>query len=202
MKRIKIGKGLLWALIDDEDYDRINSMSWQIKRDHHTTYAKHVEINPDGSTSNTLMHRLIISCPPGSVIDHIDGNGLNNQRSNLRKCTNKQNSRNSESRRGTSIYKGVVYRKDVHKYRARIRVYYVGLHIGHYEEEITAAKAYDKAALYYFGEFARLNFPELLDEYKSNPFVPRPGETKENLDVEYRKRGMYNKSELGIVSIQ
>lgn len=99
-----------------------------------------------------------MDAPKGKEVDHKDGNGLDNQKSNLRLCTHKQNTRNSISIKGTSIYKGVFWCKDRLKWRAGIKNNYKTINLGYYESEVNAAFAYDKAAIKYFGEYARLNF--------------------------------------------
>lgn len=92
---------------------------------------------------------------PGEVFDHIDRDLLNNKRSNLRQCTKQQNCCNSPSRKGSSIYKGVTFHSN--KWQARIRVFNKCISLGHFRLEKDAAKAYDKAAIKYFGDFAYTN---------------------------------------------
>jgi hypothetical protein len=95
-------------------------------------------------------------------VDHIDHNGLNNRRSNLRLCTAQQNARNHRPQlRGSSKYKGVSWRQDGKVFRALIWHNGKSINLGRFKNEIDAAKAYDKAAKKYFGEFAYLNFPDL-----------------------------------------
>ncbi len=104
------------------------------------------------------MHRLIMGSPVGMHVDHIDGNPLNNVRSNLRVCTHKENLRNCISRIGTSKYKGVHWSKVSSKWASAIIVDGKKKHLGVFHDEIEAAKTYDLAAVKHFGEFARLNF--------------------------------------------
>jgi hypothetical protein len=106
------------------------------------------------------MHRQVTNAPKGLVVDHINHNGLDNRRANLRLCTKQQNNCNSRSfRHKTSNYKGVFKEKGSKKFRAYIRFNKKPVHIGMFELEIDAAKAYDKKAKELFGEFAYLNFP-------------------------------------------
>jgi hypothetical protein len=98
--------------------------------------------------------------PPGLVVDHIDGNGLNNTRVNLRICTSAQNICNSKGRSKTSKYKGVTRRKMSNKWFAQIKFNRKHIDIGRFDNEIEAAKAYDNVARKLFKEFAYLNFPE------------------------------------------
>jgi len=106
------------------------------------------------------MHRLIMQPPEGMVVDHIDGNGLNNRRSNLRICTPHQNSFNQPQRPGTSRFKGVSFRRDCGKWDVQIRMKGKALHLGLYEDEEQAAHVYDCKAVELYGRFAYLNFPD------------------------------------------
>jgi len=106
------------------------------------------------------MHRYLMNFPRGLVIDHIDGNGLNNCKANLRLCTQAENARNVPARPGTtSKYKGVHKIKESNTWRAAISVNHKRKHLGVFDDEIEAAKAYDSVARKYHGEFAYLNFP-------------------------------------------
>jgi hypothetical protein len=109
-----------------------------------------------------LLHRLIMTCPPGMVIDHIDGNKLNNKRNNLRVCTRQQNTFNSKrNAKNNSGYKGVYLHKQPggrSLWRARIKINYKTIHLGLFEDPRDAGLAYDVAAIKYFGVFARPNF--------------------------------------------
>jgi hypothetical protein len=113
-----------------------------------------------------LMHREIMRPRPGMVVDHIDHNGVHNRQSNLRVCTSAENQRNRPGVGGSSQYKGVSYDKEHKKWEAGITLRGKRIHIGLFESEIEAARAYDRKALELFGEFAYLNFPEelLIDE--------------------------------------
>jgi AP2 domain/HNH endonuclease len=94
-------------------------------------------------------------------VDHINGNGLDNRRTNLRPATSAENARNRRSQRGSSSpYKGVSWIRSRRNWRANLRVGDRLIHLGSYTDPADAARAYDAAALKYFGEFARLNFPE------------------------------------------
>jgi len=106
------------------------------------------------------MHRLIMDPPRGYVVDHINGDGLDNRRANLRLATHAQNGRNRRKiKKGISKYKGVSWEESTGKWRALIHVDRKKISLGCYKDEVTAAKVYDKAAKKYHGEFARLNFP-------------------------------------------
>ena len=146
-----------FAVIDAEDYDRVNQYNWCAVEDTHCWYAH--TFKRDGSPM--AMHRLILNAPKGLLVDHIDHNGLDNRKSNLRLCTNRQNQQNRRPTRGSnSRYKGVHWCNFHKKFRARITHNGIRLHLGYFEDEIAAAKAYDKKAKELFGEFAYLNFPQ------------------------------------------
>jgi len=100
-----------------------------------------------------------MAAPNHLFVDHIDHNGLNNRRSNLRLCTLAQNNRNMVSRTGSSKYKGVCWHGGTKKWNAKIRLNRKCYHIGLFTDEIAAAKAYDKKAKELHGQFACLNFP-------------------------------------------
>ncbi len=94
----------------------------------------------------------------GMVIDHLDGNPLNNKKNNLRICTHAENMRNSKIRiNNKSGYKGVSYQENSNNYRASIRFNNIKINIGDFIDPIDAARAYNAAALKYHGEFAHLN---------------------------------------------
>ena len=96
------------------------------------------------------------------IIDHKNGDGRDNRVANLRLATYAQNSQNRKkvSKKCGSKYKGVTFSKKLKKWRAQICFNGIKKHLGYYEDEVAAAKAYDCAALKYHGEFAKLNFPK------------------------------------------
>jgi hypothetical protein len=106
------------------------------------------------------MHRVIMNAQKGEIIDHIDHEGLNNCKYNLRSVTLQQNAWNRrQGSKGSSKYKGVMYVKSRGKYRVNISVDGKRKHLGYFDDEIAAAKAYDKAARETRGKYAGLNFP-------------------------------------------
>jgi len=109
-----------------------------------------------------FLHRIIIGAKRGEVVDHINGDIFDNRKSNLRICTQCQNSRNARKNRSgvTSIYKGVSWKPINNKFRAQIQVDRRNIHLGYFYDQTEAALAYNAAAIKYFGEFARLNIIE------------------------------------------
>jgi len=107
------------------------------------------------------MHRLLLGTLPGLEPDHINGDGCDNRRCNLRFCTHSQNIMNKRKRLGcSSIYKGVSWRKARRKWAAYIRVDGRLKHLGYFGDESEAARAYDKEARKHFKEFAKPNLAE------------------------------------------
>jgi hypothetical protein len=108
------------------------------------------------------LHRLLLNAPPELQVDHINGDGLDNRRSNLRLATGSQNQGNSRKRRDgvTSQYRGVSWNKRAGKWQALLRREGKLQYLGYFSDEEAAARAYDAAALEQWGSFARLNFPE------------------------------------------
>lgn len=156
MKEIKLTQGKV-ALIDDEDFDRVNSFKWFAVMHRSTFYARRIVKN-NGIQKTIHMHRFIMNCPNDKQIDHIDGNGLNNIKSNLRTCTNNQNLCNrGMNKNNTSNYKGVNYFRRDKKWRARITINGCEKHLGLFDTKEDAAQAYNIAAERYHGEFAKLN---------------------------------------------
>ena len=142
------------ALVDDEDYDWLNQYKWHIDN---IGYAKmSYKINKINKTIR--MHQLLIYKPTGMQTDHINGNKLNNQKENLRIVTQQQNQMNKIKRKNmTSKYKGVSWFGESNKWRADIMLNKKQYYLGLFNNEIDAAKAYNKRALELFGEYANLN---------------------------------------------
>ena len=110
---------------------------------------------------NVKMHQVIMGTEEGKVIDHINSNGLDNRKTNVRFATSQQNSWNQRKQRGNSRskYKGVHWEKKRKEWRARITFKGRVVHLGRFDTEEEAAMAYDGKAREFFGEFAWLNFP-------------------------------------------
>lgn len=157
MKEIRLTKGQI-ALVDDADYDFLNQWKWCALKLKKVYYATRAE-GPKRKRIFILMHRQIMNTPSGLQVDHIDHNGVNNQRSNLRNCTIQQNRANRTSF-GSSQYLGVsVYKEHgVKRIKAGIQKDGRSVHIGLFKTEEDAAKAYDEKAREMHGEYANLNF--------------------------------------------
>lgn len=156
MAKIPLSQGL-FAIVDDEDFDRANKHKWAALKNEWTTY---VAWKVNGST--IYLHRFIMGLVHGDKrqVDHIDRNGLNCSRKNLRICSQSENQRNTARHRdGSSRFKGVSYDKPRNKWKAQICLDYKNRLIGRFKTEEEAARAYDRAAAIAFGPFARLNFP-------------------------------------------
>ena len=158
MKEIELTKGFS-ATIDDDDFDRVNLHSWCVRSVRTSQYAT-TWVRKGDKASTIDLHRFILKLiDPKLFVDHIDHNGLNCTKSNLRICTNKQNLHNRlPNKRSTSQYKGVSWDKTGKKYRAQIKISTGIKFLGYFVDEIEAAKTYDKFAKKHFGEFAYLNF--------------------------------------------
>jgi hypothetical protein len=144
------------AIVDDEDFERANQFKWCLSVNRSTLFYAVRQF--DGHMVG--LHRFILNAPPKTIVDHIDGNGLDCRKSNLRICTNKENVRHQKLHvDNTSGYKGITFDKRVGRWQAKIQVNQKHIHIGMAATAIEAAKLYDEAAKKYFGEFARLNFP-------------------------------------------
>ena len=154
MKKIKLTKGQS-TIVDDCDFESLSGHKWCVSKGKGNFYAARSE---DGRT--ILMHRQIIDAPQGMDVDHINHNGLDNRRFNLRACTRSQNLGNQRKQRNATFkYKGICW-EHTNSWSARICLNYTQIYLGTFKSEFLAAKAYDYAAKRLFGEFAYLNFHE------------------------------------------
>lgn len=158
MMKIMLTQGKA-ALVDDEDYERVKCLKWHAKYDKkgNRYYVKHNYIE-GGKYKHYMMHRYILDAPRSWLVDHINGNPLDNRRSNLRLATPSQNQGNSRQTAGRSGYRGVTITPHG-KYHAQIGINGTRTHLGNFSDPGVAAETYDRAALAHFGKFATLNFP-------------------------------------------
>jgi len=168
-RRIPLSRGK-FAIVDPDDYPELKKYKWFATKNGATFYAKrHTRLTERIKTTSVCMHRLIMNAPDNLVIDHINYNGLDNRKANLRLATRRQNSLHiiRTMNPGSSKYKGISWREDRKKWAVRIMTDGKTINLGCYKDEVEAARAYDKAARKLHGQFASLNFPK-------HPTEPRP----------------------------
>lgn len=148
------------AIVDDANFAELNKYKWRTLETAQGVYAaRKITINHKEIT--VLMHREIMGLKYGDKrqVDHINHNPLDNRKCNLRICTHAENGRNRKIQTGTtSKYKGVSWHKPNKKWRAAIGYNHKLFHLGNFDNEIDAAKAYDKKAKELHGKFAQTNF--------------------------------------------
>jgi hypothetical protein len=173
------GGGYAW--VDAADYERLNRYHWRL--------ANGYPCRLDGRRA-VLMHREIMEPAADKVVDHIDGNRCNACRANLRICDRNENRFNQRKRRtGLSRFKGVTFHKGMGKWKAHYRLNHRLHHIGYFDDEVAAARAYDLAAVAHFGEFAQVNFPRewpperrnrVREEYRQAAAASEEGVTRQD----------------------
>lgn len=170
----KYGEGRV-ALVDDEDYDLVSRYRWLVKPGHNDVCYAYTHQRTEGDWRRTFMHALLTGWSPA---DHINHDGLDNQRSNLRDGSGGGNSYNKRKPKSgtTSQYKGVHWYPTKRRWAAEIRARGVKYRLGRFRSEEDAAKAYDAAATRLFGEFAILNFPAELPEAVKCTRLPASGQ--------------------------
>ncbi|MFA5554388.1 MAG: AP2 domain-containing protein [Phycisphaerae bacterium] len=147
-----------YAKVDPEDYEKLSKHNWNLMKFKNTQYAVRI----DKGFAIIHMHREIMQPPKGMVVHHINNDGRDNRKQNLRIVTYKQNAVVNKPAAGnfSSKYKGIYWHKQRHKWVASLRHNRKKIYIGVFADEIQAAKAYDQAALKYHGPDAYLNFPD------------------------------------------
>ena len=158
MKQIKLSQGKV-AFVDDEDYEYLNQFRWYACKAHlRDAYYVSRSERIEGKRKTIKMHREIMNAPKGMDVDHKDGDGLNNQRSNLRVCTRSQNIINSKKVIGTtSKYIGVSWSVSHNRWRVYLRVNNKQKFLGQFKTELEAGIIYNIVARRYYGEFVRPN---------------------------------------------
>jgi hypothetical protein len=160
-RRIDLGEGE-WTIVDVDIYYRFGNFKWCVRGNRNTFYAvRFVKIGP-GRTKLVNLHRTILAAPAGLLVDHRNGDGLDNRRDNLRLATHFQNAcnRHRNKSKTSSRFVGVSFKKRDNNWAARINYKRKTISLGRFNSELDAARAYDNAARKYHGEFARLNFPD------------------------------------------
>lgn len=150
-------------MVDDSDYDYLSQWNWSAAKRGNTIYASRRQYLGGGRANAKYvtieMPRVILGISDSKIfVDHIDRNGLNNQRNNLRKATQKENCCNKLVSGKTSKYNGVSLRKGSGRWHSQIRTKDGVVNLGYYKTEIEAAEKYDAAAKEHHKEFANLNF--------------------------------------------
>ncbi len=146
----------IYTTVDDEDFDWLNQWNWTIRRDEKSgvSYANRNERGIDGKQHRVHMHREIVNAPDGYEVDHVDGDGLNNTRGNLRIVTRAENLRNRKTfKNSKSGFKGVLFNPANRRWIARIN-------LGTFDSSEEAARAYDEAIKKLFGDLAEPNFDD------------------------------------------
>jgi hypothetical protein len=158
-RKIYLGEGE-FTIVEPPDYYVYGKYKYILSIDGDNLYAiLAMKIGPK-KTKIVSLHREIMNAPKGILVDHQNGNGLDNRRVNLRLATYSQNNINRPKKANTSSkYRGVCFEKSCQEWGAFMRINGRQTRLGRFKNEIDAAKAYDKAARKYHKEFARLNFP-------------------------------------------
>ncbi len=154
IRYITLSRGL-YAIVDAKNYAWLSRYKWYAQRSDRGNSFYACRTHGGRSIS---MHREIMKPPRGMVVDHINGNGLDNREANMRNCTQLQNSQNNRRASGKSKFRGVFPRGD--KWQAAVQHDGQALYLGLFDDEVEAARARDRKAYELAGEFAYLNFPD------------------------------------------
>lgn len=170
-----------YAMVDDEDFEELIKHKWRLTKD---GYA----VTNIGGKREVGMHRVIMNPSDDMLVDHINGDRLDLRKENLRICSHKGNNQNraptNRVKKTKSQHKGVQWRPISAKWQACIMVERKREVIGYFSTDVLAAHAYDAKAIEYFGEFARLNFPEYLyDGYVVKSEVKKKMKTSKYIGV-------------------
>ena len=148
-------------IVDGEDRHIIDNNVWTWEKNS-ASFINQAWIAEEKRTHRVSLSRFLMKAKPSQVVDHINGNTLDNRRCNLRVCAKAQNNINKTKTSGvrSSKYKGVFWENSCNRWRVQIRFEGVRKHVGVFKDEIAAAEAYDKFARKLHGEFACVNFPK------------------------------------------
>jgi len=167
-RRIYLGEGE-WTIVEPKDYYWLVNLKWSVGGKDGKFYAlRGIKTGPR-EIKLISMHREIMKAPAGVLVDHQNGDALDNRRENLRLATPSQNSYNrqkTKTKSSSSKYRGVTYFARTGKWVARIKYQGKCRWLGYFDKEEEAGRAYDEAAKKHYGEFARPNFPEETDNHQ------------------------------------
>lgn len=168
MKEIILTEGFV-ALVDDEDYGYVARFTWRVDKRKNTNYAiRHVCL-PGRPKTTQRMHRLILGLGDPSVdVDHLNKNGLDNRKENLRMCGRTQHIAHHRTK---DQYLGVYKIEGGHGWEVRAKFGQKQIHLGPFQSKEDAARAYDKEAAAEFGELAVVNLPESLEKYSAGGVI-------------------------------
>jgi len=155
MSRIPLSRGMS-ALVDDADADFVGRFRWHVQKGPNGLWYARRTIVSGARKVSQLMHAALLEA---AIVDHINGDGLDNRRENLRPATRSQNMANRRKLHGLSQFKGVSWCERDAGWRARITVGGRQIFLGRFADQESAARCYDAAARAHFGDFAALNFP-------------------------------------------
>jgi len=163
MKEIKLTQGKV-TMVNDEDFEYLNQWKWCATKKSNSYYAttRSKKTLKFKDKNMILIHQIILERMLGhknfEMVDHIDGDGLNNQRSNLRPATYQENNMNRlKGENKSSVYKGVYKHSKCSGYISQIILNRYNIYLGYFNTEEEAAEAYNKKAIELFGEYAKLN---------------------------------------------
>lgn len=160
MREISLTRGYV-TIVDDADYEELSAFKWRTQGPMGKAGLVYAVKGSQG-TGSILMHRAITNCPIGMEVDHLNENGLDNRRSNLRVCTHAENIARSNTAPSINPtgYRGVFKAPKANTYQAKLGL----VKLGWFRLPETAARAYDAAAREKYGDFAVLNFPGEISE--------------------------------------
>jgi hypothetical protein len=159
-RRIYLGEEV-WTIVEPADYYRVGNIKWCLGGHERKSYAIGGIRNKKGGVKTVYLHREIMNATDERFVDHRNCDSLDNRRSNLRFATRTENVRNRRKQKNTtSQFIGVSFHKSKGKWVSEIRCNGKRIWLGRFKSELEAAKARDRAAKKYHGNFARLNFPD------------------------------------------